>query len=308
MAPRLDLSKENETEALENLKKEVINLHGTNFGLLMRQESGLRYYPRSNQPCQGGEMRKYKKTHGDLCTRPTDPRPGDLCHPFPKGIVEAVSIHLQYGASKDRDTFLDALYGPDSIYLKGFNDPDTVLRLRRADGLTYGLVFTDTEVDPSVFVNSLQYLKEVRPSYFVRLLKTGFTPKEALIVSMLIQGTNVKDKIGIGATNSYYFSMYPSLRRLFESDPHDISGGLYRDGYDYNRKDIQDLFKRGEGEPEFNMYDEFKSTFKDLFGKDALTVEKYSYVMNGTPEQFYETVQTIFDKYYRNPINAEKAA
>src|SRR6266498_1067963 len=93
-----------EETAYQELLSASKSMTGVNFALLMRHDDALTVHRRENQPCQGGEMRKYAMTYGrpeygdpppkalhPNCTRPQDYRPADLRHPFPNGIPEGVS-------------------------------------------------------------------------------------------------------------------------------------------------------------------------------------------------------------------------
>lgn len=240
----LDRNVETDAKALDELLHYASSMHGINFALAMRESDGsVKVYPRSSQPCQGGEMRKYQRTHGDLCTRPNDRRPSDLHDPFPSGIVEAVGFHKSHVGEK----FLRDSLSEDSPWLKGFNSPDNIIYAEK-NGKTVGYIINDTEVDPTVLVNLAQYQNTCGP-FYEKYLEAGFTRKEALVLVALFN--HDPEKLGV-QTYNYYFPVLASLDRFFEANPHDLSGGTYRNGFDYNRRDIHNLFKAGPGETHAN--------------------------------------------------------
>lgn len=260
----LDLNNEGDLKAYEELKDAGLKMSGCNFALAIRRDDGIvRVFQRPNQPCQGGEMRKYEKTHPGDCTRPKDPRPGDLTMPFPDGTPEAVSVHFNMVRPHADDTipvsyygatikpgwteFLTALYGPNSPYIKGFGSPENVELLYEGDH-PHGILFKDTSFDPTVFVNSLQFLNTMKAVYpvYMKYRNAGFTEAESLLFMMLCN-SDVEDGYVMG-TYPYYFPVNASFRRILEGKPHDLSGGTFRDRFDYNRPQVQSLFAAGKNE------------------------------------------------------------
>lgn len=254
----LDLNDADDLKAYEELKKAGLSMSGVNFALGMRRDNGkVRVFKRTGQPCQGGEMRKYESTHPGDCTRPNDPRPGDLRMPFPLGTPEAVAIHFNMPKTKiyglkpptsEWSEFLTALYGPNSPYQPGTGSPWCVEFLIEND-IPQGMILLDTEVDPTVFVNSLQFLNTMKGMYsvFSKYRAAGFTEAESLLIMML--SNNDPSQAGFFAkTFEYYFPTNASIRRILEGKPHDLSGGTLRDRFDYNRPQVQSLFAAGKGE------------------------------------------------------------
>ena len=272
--------------ALRSLEYLADNMRGRNFALAMRDEEGyLTVYPREHQPCQGGEMRKYKfkgaydagykegaLLHGDDCTRPDDPRPGDLCHPFPDGTPEAIAVCLYTSQNAD---LMEFFLSDDSPYRKGIGGRKNV-DIRKSGGRVSGLIFKNTSVDPTVLVNFLQFLQYDYSTVWPKLISAGMTPSEAA-VSLILMGANDGTSI-IPETYTYYFPLRASIRRIVEGDPHDLTGGTFRDRYDYNRPKIQDLFKAGKGEKVTIWAEELRKR-SDVTGmydtKAFSSVEKY---------------------------------
>lgn len=234
----------------------VAEAQGTNFCLWMRQGDDLVKFERHNQPCQGGEMRKYKKTHPETCTRPDDPRPGDLRHPFPDGIPEAVAVRFRNPIPYE---ILDSIFesGPYS----------KVINRRSWTGISNdycgkrGLFVRNTDFDPTAFVNLLQFLNSITPFVTDDLLKMGFDYDELPTIMYL---TNPGQSIRRGAVqqNSYYFSVNAAIHRVVNGEFTDLSGGSFKDGYDYNRPEIQNLYKAVGDETGTNFMQELNKRFK----------------------------------------------
>lgn len=230
---------------------------GTSFILMMEHEvqghtsegenkiSGYKdysYHPRFDQPCQGGETRKYKGFNRDV-TQPHNRKPTDLYHPFPEGKPSAISFPLsgkKYG-SKELEQMFDAMFSAESPWLKGFGSKENVRYLRNELDLAYGVIIgvKNLDVDPTVMINCIQVLRNSTASYFVQLVEAGATPIEALAILML----NHNSIGSIGMTYDYYFCSVFSARRFFGQAPNDLSGGYYSDRTDYNRTYVQDVFQ-----------------------------------------------------------------
>lgn len=219
---------------------------GMNFHLLMKEDGVLKIHSRKNQPCQGGEMRKYETSHPGDCTRPLDDRPNDLHHPFPKG--EPVAVGRSY-----RDYNLDRRMVED-ILSEG---PYRKIGLETTDVISegdkvLGIVVMNLDVDPTLLVSMLQYINSVGHNHqlYHKMVGYGLTKAEALCAIMLWQYDPTRS---FGQTYDYYFPVSASIRRIIEGDPHDLSAdpdgktGTFRQRYDYNRPEVQDLFKaKGE--------------------------------------------------------------
>lgn len=231
----------------EELKQAVRDGQGTNFTLAMRDdETGeISLHRRYNQPCQGGEMRKYKTTHPDDCTRPDDRRPTDLRHPFPKGTPEAVGVRFQnFGQWGIIPQFVDDLldHGP---YHEVSGDHHYVLD--KNSDLVVGIIFENMDVDSTAFVNMLQFVKSSSYTVWSDLLELGFSSDEiANVMYLTSPGQSIRRTII--QPYSYYFSTVVNMKRLLAGEFNDLTGGTFRDRFDYNRPEIQDLFKVREGE------------------------------------------------------------
>jgi len=223
---------------------------GTGFTILMEypgKHSNATYkdfgiFPRFGQPCQGGDMRRYDKTHPGKATQPHNARPGDLSQPFPEGIPSAIAFHnLKPYASKRLNAFLEDLFADDSPWRAGFGSRSNVLFYEDDEENYIGWILKDLQIDPTVLVNLLGFMNSFMAHSkkpYLDLIAEGLTKQEALAVLMLNGGQSHY----IAHTDSYRFPPVFSARRFFEGRPNDLSGGTYRDGADYNRTYVQDVF------------------------------------------------------------------
>lgn len=234
---------------------------GTGFALLMEYHGRDPYkdygiFLRSSQPCQGGELRRYRSTHGELCTQPHDERPGDLFNPFPSGRVAAAAFRIFQGPM-DPGLLCDLVFSEDSPWKSGFGGlPNVKFYKRPNTDQIEGFILRDTRlVDPTVMVNLLGYLniaKNHGKRLFEPLLEFGMSPNQALAFTIL----NNNSLNSVMQTFTYRFPALFSPRRFFEGRPNDLSGGSWGDGCDYNRTYVQDVFS---GSPEYSI-----QWFKDV--------------------------------------------
>lgn len=235
---------------------------GTSFVLLMKHSvaphyAGDRYeyfdysiHPRFNQPCQGGETRKYESTHPGECTQPHNSKPTDLFHPFPDGRPTAISFPLRgmWNLSELDTKFLKHFIRPDSPWIKGFGDVGNVDFLTDDKGLVYGYLIgvKNLDVDPTVMINMINTVRTIRQAIksWEELQGCGLSELEATAVLML--NNNLTDVVS--ETGTYYFPALFSAKRFFGQMPNDLSGGNYSDRTDYNRTYISDVFLGEEEE------------------------------------------------------------
>lgn len=227
---------------------------GINFALFMRNDDGkIVCHERHNQPCQGGEMRKYSSTHGEDCTRPNDRRPTDLKHPFPDGVPEAVAVKFQ-GSNFSPREFQNLLSnGPYSRVIDSgswdfFDEHQAFLLL-------------DTDVDSTAFVNLLQFIQSTSRFVYDDLLEMGFDEQEIpTILYLTSPGQSIRR--GPVKPHAYYFSVNAAIHRVVKGEFTDLTGGTFRDRFDYNRPEIQDLYKAVDGETGTNFCQELSKRFR----------------------------------------------
>jgi len=242
-------------KAILNIVKDTIkHRQGTGFVLVMEHKvqghtdaPGVNpniidysIWPRFNQPCQGGELRKYEVTHPGECTQPHNRKPSDLWTPFPDGKPSAIAFN-PFCTSAAGDELVKAATSEKSPWLKGFGGPQNIELLKANDGHINGILIKRLNVDPTVMVNLIQFLKQGYGPQYAMLVKAGLTEVQAMAAVMLNRGSVTH----ASGTYDYYFPKIFSARRFFEGKPRDLSGGLYEDRTDYNRTFVQDVFSPG---------------------------------------------------------------
>ena len=215
------------------------------YALVMKVGEGYSFHYRLGQPCYG-ELRKYQLTHGTLCTRPESEKPDDLFWPFPEGVPYAVAVPFYNSKRSDsRDNYLRALVNADSPWISGFGSPEDVEFLEKEGHLT-GFILKNMHVDPTVMVHLIWATCYVQGAEgYDKLLADGFSSKEALAILVMNSAWNPYSQIC--EQNDYNFGSRLSLKRFFGQRPRDFSGGKFDEGYDYNRRMIQDIFYSDTG-------------------------------------------------------------
>lgn len=231
------LSESEEQKIIPELTKFLKWADGIAFCLVMRNKSGeLRLRPRMNQPCWG-ELRKYKSTHGEEATK-EEHRPSDLRHPFPKGIPEALAIHVGI-----ENSLTEFLWSDESPWVRGFGSTKNYIKVKR------GVILKDTNIDPTVLVNLLKNSGDYRQSNLFDILTArGLTPLEAVFPCIFtgIWQEYIYTKI-IPSPDTYTNAMTIDVDRVLTQNPHDLTGGTLRDRFDYERKDLHKLFHNPKG-------------------------------------------------------------
>ena len=242
-------------QALTILEAVASKASGINFTLMMSKECGYgsrtegyldySFHPRFNQPCQGGETRKYSCIHDD-CTQPHNEKPSDLAAPFPDGRPEAIAFaglddldELDLDASsenqKDRKELFKFMFqSNDSPWINKLGGVGNIRKI--SGGLIIGV--NHLEIDPTVMINAINTYRSVCGENFVKLIEKGMTEHEALLTLML----NHNSIEYLYNTYDYYFPNPCSVRRFFEGKPNDLSGGTYSERADYNRTYIAEVF------------------------------------------------------------------
>lgn len=264
-------------------------------------------HPRFDQPCQGGETRKYESHNPGDCTQPHNGKPTDLYHPFPSGRPSAISFPLMKKPKAEDDVFFRSMITKDSPWLKGFGYVDNVEFLVDDNNLAYGYTIgvDNLDVDPTVMINMINTIKTIRGAKheIPRLMNLGLTHWEAVAVLML----NGNSTSCIADTGTYYFPCVFSAKRFFGQRPNDLSGGFYSDRTDYNRTYIADVFL-GDLEENCEEWSEGMKRILKLTGyTPKVTIEKLA---EGAKEWFADRLanEEITDKpyVYRDAYGNEK--
>lgn len=262
--------------------------YGYQYILAMEQDGQEVIVERVNEPCYGG-LRKYKSTHGADCTQPTTNKPGDLNQPFPEGIPLGVGFPLT--AAKEVLPLVNYLWSDKSPFRKGFSSEKDLIRVENAKGNLQGFVLTETDVDPTVMVNLAKITRVYvggRAAKFNTLIKEGATELEAWIACAL--GGNTMSVTG--NTDTYMFPALASIRRIKEADPRDVTGGTFKKRFDYNRKDIQDIFAARKPD---NSPDEAEKPV--IFPKVLKELAEQKKMAAPTTKQYIELTREIISKY-----------
>lgn len=270
----------NDTHALMCMHLLVKNQIGTGSILGMRDKYGtIGLYPRFAQPCQGGEMRRYTQTsqgeelHGDKCTRPESGKPSDLHAPYPEGIPVLIGVRKWHPSNgydgKQRPTFdraLNLIYSKTSPWRCGFGSVKDLRFTLDEKGDRIGVIFTNTKVDPTALVNSIQMVGTVwswisgAPKMFDILKELGATEGEQLLIRQLA-GCNSQVRYSFSPpTSRHYDSTALDIVSYLDGDPDPtVSKGTLFDGYDYNRVRVMQLFNpRSRDIPFFNLKKEME--------------------------------------------------
>lgn len=227
-------------EMYEEMRKAVKAMSGINFVLGMQTDDGnYQVWKRPNQPCQGGEMRKYGITHDD-CTRPKDRRPGDLTHPFPDGKPIAVGSKVENLYKSHQHQI-----HPNSIYRRAYGTEDNVEIVKSDKDLKQcvGLIALNADlVDPTMMVHMLRdarnwRFKEEAPPQVAFLLNKA----ENYIGNIYYYSGN----IAADYNQSTYHYHLPSIIMGGVDASRDLTGGSLGNRFDYNRPDIEYAY-RGE--------------------------------------------------------------
>ena len=276
---------------LEDVEKKAKVAKGISFILAMEYEGEVTIHPRSGQPCQGGETRKYYSTHGDLCTQPEDNKPGDLHHPFPKGRPVAIAFPKSTIAHSGKLPYFAKLrdfltMSPESPFRSGFKDVHI-----HADGV--GFTIGDTHVDPTVMIQGVQLLRALNNL-------SAYGPE-------FIESLSEIDALLLSIRNGflgYYWDVTISPKKYYLGLPNDLSGGTYYDGYDYNRAFNKDLFVSSMDNPGgFNLQNNLYAggTIRDKAMKFLDDVHKF---METEPDPIIEpyTFRTVSGKTYESHL------
>lgn len=278
--------KKSEGKVLEELKKLAKNARGRSYFFAMRNpdDSIEVHTERENIVCYG-EMRKYDRclstgVRQKNCTRSDDLKPRDLKFPFPDGIIEAVSFGIKfsdneaeackYNRFNDREGwnyYMDFILSGKSPWVKGFGSSKDIYKVEGDTGFTTGFVCTDTEIDPTVLVSMMCFI-QVNSNFknFAEIKSVGGSDLEAIAYCFTTGG---KCQYGGGWENAYgyYWSTKPDLHKIANGTPIDLTGGTWRDGFDYERVNLSQIFADGE----VNLSQEYNKQECET-PKDALVI------------------------------------
>lgn len=230
-------------KTLEELRKITPKLSGISYCIVTRDGDNIKIHCRENQPCIGGEHRKYNKTHPGDCTRPNDPRPGDLSDPFPKGTPVALSYNRQ--VFKEAKELVQFVLSDESPWVRGFRGEKYIEFIPpKHKTLAYsGWILKTGKIDPTVWINCLKFLQNASYIAFNDLIAKGMTKKEAVTCMALMSINKIPaNKEYISPPSPYTMSIASSVNRVFTGQSRDLTGGTLSDRYDYNRPEMACVF------------------------------------------------------------------
>lgn len=234
------LNNDEELKQLETISQKMQNAGGISWAALVRNEDGsLEEVIRTNRPCYG-EMRRYHDGN-----RPDDHHPHDIPKVIPFGTREAISVSLpDLGNIAEGNRLTEFVFSKkDSPWRNGLGS-DVTLTKNKA-GRYNSVYMTDTDFDPTVFVNLLITFRNLQRTYYTIPLEeaeaAGLTFNQAFI-ARVFGAKPVGFNQGMQST-SYYLSENLNLDRFINGDTHDLSTGrTWREQDDYNRPDIHLIF------------------------------------------------------------------
>lgn len=238
-------------EMYAEMRKAVNEMQGTNFVLGMLTDEGqYQVWRRPNQPCQGGEMRKYGITHDDS-TRPLDPRPNDLYYPFPDGKPIAVGSRVG-GLEKSYRHQIHAL----SPWRRAYGFEDNIELVRKPNGEINGLIALNADhVEPTMMVHLLRDARywENDPGFYGDL-----SPQAVFLIRKYTAHGGGGRSITYDAGHNYQdhddnisFLNINAIAKGGVEASVDLSGGTLGGRFDYNRPKIESAYR---GETGKNMH------------------------------------------------------
>lgn len=234
---------------LERRSFVLVMAHPTGNPKADKKERDFILAPRDQLPCWG-ELRKYKDTHGKDYTRPEDDyHPRDLYQPFPAGVPCAVVIN--------RKQFPDGL---SDVWSEVFNEvlsegPWTGLSEVSLTKENIVVVCKDqTEglrLDSTELVSFLAFCTGLSMASinWYKSTREFLTVREAVFSHMSQKN---KPLYGLNGEDPYYFA-HRSPYRILNGIPRGLSEGAFGDGFDYNRKRLQDVFAADNPDLSFDI-------------------------------------------------------
>ena len=310
----------------EEIRSEVVSrlpkVTGWNaYVLAMENDGVVEYHELSNRPCYG-ELRKYKNDYrgnksehvGQVTGGPENnvEKPRDLPRTFPDGTPVCLAFRLREfeffsngwdgpNAYVNKD-YLDWLLGETSPYIRGFGSPESVeILMDEAHNRVDSVILHDMAVDPTVMIGLFLHLKHTTvQNCFPTYVENGLSRDQAgylCLMSCLFNPVTKNQMSG----DDYSFAQVVDVRRLITQNPHDFSGGTFKDRYDYHRPWIGHLFKAKDKDvPGFNFAKEFDQKFGgpqfDTMTRKLIQNEGLSY------ETFVPWFVERLEHYGRSPV------
>lgn len=274
-----------ETWVIDELKNFVKRYpDGYSYAIVVRDSVGnLSIHERPKLPCYG-ELRKYLNTHPeDTVTQPHPKvKPFDLHYPFPDGKPEALAI---VGPALADETVRRFLVSDVSPFRRGYQLSQLEFATDK-EGAVVGIILKDSKFDPTVLVNCM---KRAQPDYtpsFKLIGELGLDEYENFILAATLRFIkNWNGGTMVCQTNQYIQSAVCDVTRIMSGESVDLTGGTWGGRYDYNRKDMHNIFRAPPNEEwkNVNLYMMFREEsinlglVKDSFSPVVLGGELSSY-------------------------------
>jgi hypothetical protein len=164
-----------------------------------------------------------------------------------------------------------------------------------------GIVLKNTDVDATVLVNLLKLMHWTSSSYtaleFLQSSRElGFDELQSQILCSSFD--YVPWDANMSFSNTYIWPMKLDVKRFITQDPIDFSGGTWRDGWDYSRKQMANIFAgAGTGLTLAKVTKETMLANKKLIEpiyKPGMSYQETP--KRCIPQDFYGVVKEILDK------------
>lgn len=236
------------------------------FNIVIEDEGRLSVIEYKNRPCYG-ELRKYERTHPGDCTQPEVRWPADLTQGFPrKGTPVGLGLrfnHFNSDVSHNKiegdnrvtlNKMAEFIFSKHSPWKKGFEKGKYVEITYDSDGNVCGVVLRSSHFDPTVLINLIFCLRSSWHNNKIEMYNSVRSLGLGEKASWLYIASQVSQFIPFYNFNSSNIS----LKRFFDQNPQDLTGGSWHDRWDYNRPKVMNIFSAGEGEEGINLLSEMK--------------------------------------------------
>ena len=218
-----------------------LTAHDYKYSAVIAIESGDGYiiHNRVNEPCYGF-LRKYRERSPN---RPNDPRPSDLPRDFPDGTPGLLTVMINPFNYEQNKSFVDWYFSPTGPYASVCKDIELVVN---KGGDLVGVIVHDTDVDATMLIHLFKYS---------RYLPTKAASAKKLEISKFNENFETPEEfftyVMMGFTDflpsqsSYNLWYYVHGVPSFET-------GSFKKGFDYNRPQIESLFRDGTSPNQMN--------------------------------------------------------
>lgn len=277
-------------------------LNSVSYAVVTQKDDGsFLFTPMYNNPCYGN-LRKY----GSGSTRPNDHKPGDLKHPLTlqmgNPVAVALSVRPKPEGRTTELTFSDVWEGiflhEKSPWINTFKNIEIIESKK-----WHGVVIPDTSIDSTLLVSAFKNAQHFYGAGDWEFLRhPDIHPVTRYIFSALarkvepywdssfreIRFRDVNNWV-FHRTDEYSNSSCWSFKKFWNGQYNDLTGGLFSDGFDYNRPYLHHIFSE--------LPDGF--SFPEPKGK--------TYNATVPSDNIPEVIKGVFQKVFKD-INPSQAA